>query len=104
MVSRSCLPSYIDRHCGLGSAQHRDALIIKDLHADLSLASWLALVYAFVTASLYLPCGRLSDVLGVGKLFLAGFVLYSLSSFAAGMTEAALQMIFFRAMQAAGSA
>ena len=32
-------------------------LIIKDLHADLSLASWLALVYAFVTASLYLPCG-----------------------------------------------
>ena len=79
-------------------------LIIKDLHADLSLASWLALVYAFVTASLYLPCGRLSDVLGVGKLFLAGFVLYSLSSFAAGMTEAALQMIFFRATQAAGSA
>jgi EmrB/QacA subfamily drug resistance transporter len=79
-------------------------LIIKDLHADLSLASWLALVYAFVTASLYLPCGRLSDILGVGKLFLGGFVLYSLSSFAAGMAEAALQMIFFRATQAAGSA
>jgi EmrB/QacA subfamily drug resistance transporter len=79
-------------------------LIIKDLHADLSLASWIALVYALVTASLYLPCGRLSDVLGVGKLFLAGFVLYSLSSFAAGMAEAAVQMIFFRAVQAAGSA
>ena len=79
-------------------------LIIKDLHADLSLASWIALVYALVTASLYLPCGRLSDVLGVGKLFLAGFVLYSVSSFAAGMAEAAVQMIFFRATQAAGSA
>ena len=79
-------------------------LIIKDLHADLSLASWIALVYAFVTASLYLPCGRLSDILGVGKLFLGGFVLYSLSSFAAGMAEAAVQMIFFRATQAAGSA
>src|ERR1041385_7546197 len=79
-------------------------LIIKDLRADLSLASWIALVYALVTASLYLPCGRLSDVLGVGKLFLAGFVLYSLSSFAAGMAEAPAQMIFFRATQAAGSA
>jgi len=79
-------------------------LIIKDLHADLSLASWLALVYALVTASLYLPCGRLSDVFGVGKLFLGGFVLYSVSSFAAGMTQAALQIIFFRATQAAGSA
>src|SRR5690242_1958580 len=79
-------------------------LIVKDLHADLSLASWIALVYALVTASLYLPCGRLSDVLGVGKLFLAGFVLYSLSAFAAGMTAAPAQMIFFRATQAAGSA
>lgn len=79
-------------------------LIIKDLHADLSLPSWIALVYALVTSSLYLPCGRLSDVLGVGKLFLAGFVLYSVSSFAAGMAEAAVQMIFFRATQAAGSA
>ena len=79
-------------------------LIIKDLHADLSLASWIALVYALVTASLYLPCGRLSDVLGVGKLFLVGFVLYSLSAFAAGMAAAPAQMIFFRATQAAGSA
>ena len=70
-------------------------LIMKDLRADLSLASWIALVYALVTASLYLPCGRLSDVLGVGKLFLAGFVLYSVSSFAAGMAEAPAQMISF---------
>src|ERR1044071_3243037 len=63
--------------------------VFRDFHADLSLASWIALVYALVTASLYLPCRRLSDVLGVGKLFLAGFILYSLSSFAAGMAEAA---------------
>jgi MFS family permease len=49
-------------------------LIIKELNADLALASWIALVYALITASLYLPCGRLSDLLGVGKLFLAGFV------------------------------
>jgi EmrB/QacA subfamily drug resistance transporter len=79
-------------------------LIINDLHADLSLASWIALTYALVTASLYLPCGRRSDVLGVGKLFLGGFVLYSFSSFAAGISEKAAQLIFFRAIQAAGSA
>src|SRR4029078_12627080 len=66
-------------------------LIIKHLHAELLLAMWRALVYALVAASLYLPCGRLSDVLGVGKLFLAGFVLYSVSAFAAGMAEATAQ-------------
>jgi EmrB/QacA subfamily drug resistance transporter len=79
-------------------------LIIKEFDADLALASWIALVYAFITASLYLPCGRLSDLFGIGKLFLIGFVLYSLSSLAAGLAQGAGQLIFFRALQAAGSA
>src|ERR1041385_311825 len=79
-------------------------LIIKDLNADLALAGWIALVYALVTASLYLPCGRLSDLFGVGKLFLIGFVVYASSSLAAGLAHGAGQLILFRALQAAGSA
>ena len=77
-------------------------LIIKEFDADLALASWIALVYALVTASLYLPCGRLSDLFGLGKLFLTGFILYSLSSFAAGVSQGAAQLVLFRALQAAG--
>ncbi len=79
-------------------------LIIKEFEADLALASWIALVYALITASLYLPCGRLSDLFGLGRLFLSGFILYSLSSFAAGLALGSGQLIFFRALQAAGSA
>lgn len=79
-------------------------LIIKEFEADLALASWIALVYALITASLYLPCGRMSDLFGLGKLFLAGFVLYSVSSFAAGFAEGAGQLVILRALQAAGSA
>jgi EmrB/QacA subfamily drug resistance transporter len=79
-------------------------LIIKEFEADLALASWIALVYALITASLYLPCGRLSDLFGLGRLFLSGFILYSLSSFAAGLAQGSGQLIFFRALQAAGSA
>jgi EmrB/QacA subfamily drug resistance transporter len=79
-------------------------LIIKEFDADLALASWIALVYAFFTASLYLPCGRLADLFGIGKLFLAGFLLYSASSLAAGLAQGAGQLIVFRALQAAGSA
>ncbi|MGH7852255.1 MAG: MFS transporter, partial [Candidatus Binatia bacterium] len=78
--------------------------IIKEFNADLALASWIALVYALITASLYLPCGRLSDLFGLGKLFLTGFILYSLSSFAAGLAQGSGQLLFFRALQAAGSA
>ncbi len=79
-------------------------LIIAEFGADLALAGWIALIYALVTASLYLPCGRLSDLLGVGNLFLAGFILYGLSSLAAGSSQDAVQLVVFRALQAAGSA
>lgn len=79
-------------------------VIIAEFHADLTLASWIALVYALITASLYLPCGRLSDLVGVGKLFMAGFVVYGVSSLAAGFAQGAGQLIFFRALQAGGSA
>jgi len=78
--------------------------IITEFNADLTLASWIALVYALITASLYLPCGRLSDLVGIGKVFSAGFLLYAASALAAGWSQSAEQLILFRALQAAGSA
>jgi EmrB/QacA subfamily drug resistance transporter len=78
--------------------------IISEFNADLTLASWIALVYALVTASLYLPCGRLSDLIGIGKVFSTGFVLYGTSALVAGWSQSAEQLILFRGFQAAGSA
>jgi EmrB/QacA subfamily drug resistance transporter len=78
--------------------------IIREFKADITLAGWIALVYALVTASLYMPCGRLSDLVGVGKLFKIGFLVYSASSLAAGLSQNAEQLVFLRALQAAGSA
>src|SRR5215471_21102975 len=68
-------------------------VIITEFGADLTLASWIALVYALITASLYLPCGRLSDLVGVGKVFSAGFVLYAASALAAGLAHGPGQLI-----------
>ena len=70
----------------------------------MTLASWIALVYALITASLYLPCGRLSDLIGIGKVFSVGFVFYGTSALAAGWSQSAEQLILFRAFQAGGSA
>ncbi len=78
--------------------------IIEEFNADITLAGWIALVYALVTASLYMPCGRLSDLVGIGNLFKTGFVVYSASSLAAGFSQGVEQLIFFRAFQGAGSA
>ena len=79
-------------------------VIIREFNADLALASWAALIYSLVTASLYLPCGRLSDIFGVGKLFTVGFVVYSMSALAAGLSHNSVQLIVFRGLQAAGAA
>jgi EmrB/QacA subfamily drug resistance transporter len=78
--------------------------IIEEFNADITLAAWIALVYALVTASLYMPCGRLSDLVGVGNLFKTGFLVYSASSLAAGLSQGMEQLVFFRALQGAGSA
>ena len=45
--------------------------IITEFHADLALASWIALVYALITASLYYLRQNVGSC-GSGKLFLAG--------------------------------
>jgi len=79
-------------------------VIIREFNADITLAGWIALVYALVTASLYMPCGRLSDLVGVGRLFKIGFLVYSASSLAAGLSQGAEQLVFFRALQGVGSA
>src|SRR5512143_1983579 len=79
-------------------------VIVTELQADLSLAGWLFLVYALVTAALYLPCGRLSDLLGRKKVFMLGFMIYAISASAASASASGGQLIFLRAVQAAGGA
>ncbi len=79
-------------------------VIIGEFNADITLAGWIALVYALVTASLYMPCGRLSDLVGVGTLFKIGFLVYAGSSLAAGLSQDGGQLIIFRAFQGMGSA
>jgi EmrB/QacA subfamily drug resistance transporter len=79
-------------------------VIITDLQSDLALAGWIALIYALVTASLYLPCGRLSDMIGRAKVYRLGFILYAVTSLVAGFAQDAWQLIFFRGLQAVGSA
>ncbi|HEY1372436.1 MAG TPA: MFS transporter [Candidatus Binatia bacterium] len=79
-------------------------VILAEFKADLATGSWLPFVYALVTGSLYLPCGRLSDLLGRRRTLSAGFVIYTATSLLAGFSHTMGQVIFFRGLQAAGSA
>jgi EmrB/QacA subfamily drug resistance transporter len=79
-------------------------VIMTELRADLELAAWITLIYALVTASLYLPSGRLSDLVGRSKVYRLGFLLYAVTSLVAGFAQTGGQLIFFRGLQAVGSA
>ncbi len=79
-------------------------VIITEFKADITLAGRIVFIYALVTGSLYLPCGRLSDLVGRKKTFCAGFLIYAFSSAVAGFSQGPGQLICFRAVQAVGSA
>jgi EmrB/QacA subfamily drug resistance transporter len=79
-------------------------VITAEFHADVAVAGWIILIYTLVTGSLYLPGGRLADLAGRKKVFIAGFLLYSVNSGLAGFCQGPGQLIFFRSIQAVGSA
>lgn len=79
-------------------------VIITEFRADVSLTGWIALVYALVTGALYLPCGRVADLVGRKKVLSAGFFFYGVCALLAGFSQGPRQLIVFRALQGVGGA
>jgi EmrB/QacA subfamily drug resistance transporter len=79
-------------------------VIVAEFRTDIAMGGWLPFIYALVTGSLYLPCGRLSDLFGRKRTLGAGFLIYTLTSLMAGFSQSIGQLIFFRGLQSAGSA
>ncbi len=70
---------------------------------------WILMGYGLVTATLLLSFGRISDMYGRVKMFRLGFLIFSLASILLYLTPStgdmgALEIIFFRIIQATGSA
>jgi len=79
-------------------------VIITEFRTDITFAGWIVFIYALVTGALYLPSGRLSDLIGRKKTFSTGFLVYGIASVLAGLSQAPLQLIACRVLQAVGSA
>jgi len=72
--------------------------------SDIATVSWVLNAYAIVLASLMVPAGRLADLLGRRRVFLAGLVLFALGSALCGIAGSIEMLIASRAVQAAGAA
>jgi EmrB/QacA subfamily drug resistance transporter len=65
---------------------------------------WVILVYMIVSTVLVLTAGRLADLFGRKRAYVAGFVVFSLASLGAGFAGNGTELILWRVLQGIGGA
>jgi EmrB/QacA subfamily drug resistance transporter len=72
--------------------------------ATIPVVQWVALGYILVTGALLIPMGRLSDLIGRKRVYVLGFVIFTLAALAAGLSPSLTAVISFRIIQGIGAA
>jgi EmrB/QacA subfamily drug resistance transporter len=78
--------------------------IQRDLHAQLSALEWVINGYTLTFAVLIATGGRLGDIFGRRLMFLAGVVIFAITSATAGLAQDPAMLIGSRAIQGIGAA
>src|SRR6058998_3013961 len=78
--------------------------IKTDLHFSQEGLQWIVTAYAIIFGGVLLLGGRLADLLGRRRLFMAGLALFTVSSLLDGLAWSEGSLIGFRALQGLGSA
>ncbi len=78
--------------------------IQRDLDASIAGLEWTVNAYTLSIAVLLVTGGRLGDIFGRRRMFLAGIVIFALSSATAGLAPDATALVISRVVQGAGAA
>ena len=78
--------------------------IQKDLHFSQSNLQWIISGYALTFGGFLLLGGRMGDLLGRRKVFIAGLVSFAIFSLMCGLSSSEGMLITFRVLQGAGAA
>jgi MFS family permease len=78
--------------------------IKTDLHFSQQNLQWVITAYSILFGGVLLLGGRLADVLGRRRLFIAGIALFTISSLLDGLAWSEGSLIAFRALQGLGAA
>ncbi len=79
-------------------------VLLRQLHTDLITLVWVLLAYMLVQTVLVLTAGRIADMVGRKKLYVAGFAVFGLTGLVAGFCTTGQQLIAVRAVQGAAGA
>jgi EmrB/QacA subfamily drug resistance transporter len=78
--------------------------IQRSLNMSLSSLEWIVTAYALTFAALLITGGKLGDLYGRKRMFIAGLVVFTLASLACGLAPSAGFLIGARAVQGVGAA
>ncbi len=78
--------------------------ITRYFQADVAQTQWVITSYLVTVTSLLMIFGKVAERTGKVRLFLAGFVIFTMASVACGLSTNLDMLIFFRVVQAAGAA
>src|SRR5256714_3298720 len=76
----------------------------RSLHTTLLSLVWVILSYMIASTVLVLSAGRLSDLFGRKRAYVAGFAVFGLASLGAGFAADGTQLILWRIVQGVGGA
>jgi EmrB/QacA subfamily drug resistance transporter len=78
--------------------------ITTQFNINLSYSQWIITGYLAVMTGFFIIFGKISEYTGKTKLFIAGWILFTLSSLACGFATSINTLIIFRIIQATGAA
>jgi EmrB/QacA subfamily drug resistance transporter len=78
--------------------------ISKYFQCDIATVSWVAMAYLLVLSSTLIMFGRVADIRGYKKIYLAGFAIFTIGSLLCGLSSNIYLLIGFRVLQGIGAA
>ena len=77
--------------------------IAEHFGTDLPTTQWVLIGYALAISALLLPMGRLSDIIGRKRVYLAGFAIFAVGGLLAAVSDSILTLILFKVLQGIGA-
>ena len=73
-------------------------------NSDIPTVQWVVISYTLTISALLLPMGRLSDIIGLKKVYIIGSLIFAIFAIAAGLSLNLSMLISSRVLQGAGAA
>lgn len=78
--------------------------VMRDLELEVELASWIVMVYLIVITICVPLIGRTGDIFGRKKLYLYGYIIFTIGSLLCALSVTSYQLLSFRIVQSIGGA